>query len=114
MIQYKCKCNKETYHIRFEADFGADPVWCYKCGCNLDLGSFELSEKFMEEISQWIPEYGEWLNLDTDSLVEGADEMQSNFNKQGLILYEKIKKELSEKYTVEFKPADSVRGYENV
>lgn len=113
MEERKCKCNKETYSITFEADAGSDPMWCTVCGSNLAIIDFGLSEDFIEEIYKWLSGYIEWIDLDTDTLVEGAEEIQRTFNEQGLILYEKFKDSISEQYTVKYKPADSVSLYLN-
>jgi hypothetical protein len=113
MENQKCKCSQETLLIKFEADFGADPIWCSVCGSNLAIIDFGLREDFIEEIYQWLSKYIEWIDLETDSLVEGAQEMQRAFNEQGFILCEKFKQIIGGKYTVEYRPADSVSWYQN-
>lgn len=110
----KCKCAQESSAIRFEADSAAEPFWCDRCGRNLAMMDFGLSEAFIEEIYQWLSRYIEWIDLETDTLVEGAEEMQQRFNEQGFILYEKFKNMMGDKLTVTYKPANSVSSYKTM
>ena len=46
----KCFCKEESFDLILEADFGADPLWCKKCGCNLDLHCILLVQKLKDEL----------------------------------------------------------------
>ncbi|SFB22953.1 hypothetical protein SAMN04488072_110123 [Lentibacillus halodurans] len=44
----KRKCSLDTY--KMEADYGVDPLWCSKCGYNLDIDDFPLSDELKSEL----------------------------------------------------------------
>ncbi|WP_245183632.1 MULTISPECIES: hypothetical protein [Lentibacillus] len=87
-----------------EADYSADPLWCSKCGCNLDIDDFPLSDELKSELMNWVIEYGEILEQtdygekikrDTAILVKSHDE-------KGLSLYQKLKFELGDGHEVNY------------
>jgi hypothetical protein len=45
-----CLCEEESYDLILEADIGADPVWCKKCGCNLDIDEIPISQELKDEL----------------------------------------------------------------
>jgi hypothetical protein len=36
-----------VFDLKLEADFSPDPLWCKKCGCNLDIDEFPLSNEIV-------------------------------------------------------------------
>ncbi|GAA1382984.1 hypothetical protein [Peribacillus frigoritolerans] len=98
----ECFCEqKETYELKVEGDIGADPIWCNKCGCNLDIGL--ISNTLTNELIEW----------DEDKLLPNGIELEEEHNKQGLTLTDKIKKELEGKYRIKFSPSTMARMYAN-
>ena len=111
-VEFKRKCKHTAF--KFEADFVADPIWCKDCGVNLDIEEFSLSDKLQEELWNWGLEYGKWLDLETDSLKENGLIIEKKYNEQGLKLFQKVKKELGEKYPIVFVPANSAQQYKSL
>ncbi|PGX73220.1 hypothetical protein COE31_23265 [Priestia megaterium] len=106
----KCKHNK----YKLEADFSADPIWCNDCGENLDLEEFPLSENLKGELEEWIDDYGNWIDFDTDSLRENGIEMETEYNKKGLQLFGQVKKQLGIDYPIVFVPSKSGELYKDL
>lgn len=108
----ECFCEqKETYELKVEGDVGADPIWCNKCGCNLDIGL--ISNTLTKELIEWVNRYGEWIDWDEDKLLPNGIALEEEHNKQGLTLTDKIKKELEGKYRIKFSPSAMARMYAN-
>ena len=108
----RCLCKqKETYEIKVEGDVSADPIWCNKCYCNLDLEDIPISAELKLELMEWIRKYGEWIDWGKDRIVPNGIEMEEEHNKQGLNLTEKVKIELVGKYKVSFSPSTFARRY---
>lgn len=108
----KCFCEqKETYYLKVEGDVGADPIWCYTCGCNLDFEEVPLSKELKGELMHWIMQYGEWIDWDRDKLVPDGIKLEEEHNKIGKALTEKVKEELGEGYQVTFSPATMAKSY---
>lgn len=40
-----------------------NPIWFSRCGCNLDLDEISLSDELKEELSEWMVNYGNWINF---------------------------------------------------
>jgi hypothetical protein len=106
MLKDFCNC-KITNSFKFEADFSADPIWCNVCGWNLDIEDFPLSDKLQEELIEWVKEYGKWIDLETDTLIENGLNLVENHNEKGLQLFQEVKKQLGEKYPIVFVPSKS-------
>lgn len=109
----KLKCGCQNYSItnlNLEADF-ADPLWCAKCGHNLDLENLPISPQLMKEIEEWSIRYGKWIDLDTDTIVDNGIELENKHNSEGLKIYEKLKYELGTKYKLIFSPSTTVKLY---
>jgi hypothetical protein len=70
-----------------------------------DIENFPLSNKIQEELFEWVSEYGEWIDLETDSLKENGLKLQANHNEKGLKLFQEVKKQLGEKYQIIFVPS---------
>lgn len=110
----QCFCaTKKTYDLKIEGDVGADPIWCQHCGCNLELEDLPLSEEVKSQLEKWAGKYGEWIDWEQDQLVSNGIEMEALHNKEGLILTEKVKDELGEKYRLSFSPAMIAKRYRN-
>ena len=105
-------CKHDTYKL--EADFSTDPIWCNKCGENLDIEDFSLSNILQQELECWVSNYGNWIDFDTDSLKEKGIEMENEHNKKGLDLLQKIKEELGVDYPIIFSPSTSGELYQGV
>jgi hypothetical protein len=107
-----CCCeNGETNDLKIEADVGADPIWCNRCGCNLDIEGVPISNELGEELSSWAMKYGEWFDWDKDKLLPNGLEMEDDFNQKGVTLVEKLKQEIEGNYKIKFLPSSSARFY---
>lgn len=106
------KCKHTAYKL--EADFSFDPIWCNDCGWNLDVEDFPLSDQRQEELSQWIVEYGEWIDFETDSLKENGLTLEKQHNEKGMKLFNEVKKELGEEYTIIFVPSTSAQFHKEM
>lgn len=106
-----CYCNRDTYDLKIEGDVGADPIWCNKCGCNLDIEEIPISAKLADELSSWAMRYGEWIDWNKDTLVTNGVELEDEFNKIGVVITEKVKRELGGEYKINFMPSTSARFY---
>ncbi|KGK85828.1 hypothetical protein DP73_18005 [Desulfosporosinus sp. HMP52] len=111
MVDTGCRCEKPTKLLRMEADFSADPIWCDICNFNLDLPKLPLSFELKNELMKWILEYGKWLDLNTDKLVNRAFELQREHNEWGFRLFLKVESELGNQYCIRFSPSTSVETY---
>ena len=99
-----CGC-KQTKKLKVEADFSADALWCNKCSSNLDIESFYLSKELKIALRDWIYEYGKWIDWENGGIVQGGVLMEEKHNEQGLLLTDRVKKELVGQYTIIFSPA---------
>ena len=107
-----CKCN-ETYNLKVEADIGADAIWCKKCYCNFDIEYVPISIKLKAELMEWILKYGKWIDWKNDGIFPSGVELEETHNKEGLILTEKVQKELVGKYKITFSPSTFAREHAN-
>lgn len=108
----KCCCNSgETKDIKIEGDVGADPFWCNRCGCNMDIEEVPISYELAKELSSWAMKYGEWIDWSEDKLLPNGIELEDEFNQTGIILTEKVRKELSDSYTIHYSLSTSARFY---
>lgn len=98
-----CNC-KELVQIKVEADIGADPLWCKVCGFNLDMDKMEISDSLKIQLRSWINDYGAWINVDSDSLIVGGENLEKQHNEIGLRLTEKVMSEIKNKKIV-FQPS---------
>lgn len=95
-------CHKPLFTLIIEGDFGADPLWCGQCHANLELEDMPLSEALLTELTTWMCDFGEWIDIENDSFIEGAEHLAQAHDKQGLLLVQKVKAELGEAITVKF------------
>ncbi|SHR51761.1 Uncharacterised protein [Mycobacteroides abscessus subsp. abscessus] len=108
-----CHCEQQTcFIVKVEADVGADPLWCQRCGYNLDIDQITLSMGVKKELMKWTQQYGEWIDWKADKLVENGVEWEEKHNIQGEILTERVNKELGAGYKVVFSPASIASSYE--
>ncbi|KAB8137831.1 hypothetical protein F9U64_07810 [Gracilibacillus oryzae] len=107
-----CRCKKITV-IKLEADIGADPLWCFHCGINLDLEDFPISDRLKKELMAWTLGYGEWIDWDNDRLLQGAVEKEKQFNLLGEEFLYKLKTELSLNMEIAYSRANTVDLYQN-
>ncbi|MBU8691238.1 hypothetical protein KM918_28580 [Priestia megaterium] len=103
------KCKHSVYKL--EADFHADPIWCYDCGENLEIDHFPLSQDLQEELEEWTDNYGDWIDFNTDSLKENGLDMEKKHNVKGLQLFKQVKKQLGKDYSIIFVPSKSGKWY---
>lgn len=99
----ECFCKEESFNLKLEADFIPDPIWCNKCGCNLDTNDIPLSNELKSEIRLWLHNYSKLLNVEIKS--ENYFKLHQQHNNQGLQLAKKIQSELGDKYSVEYYPS---------
>lgn len=111
MFDTGCRCEKPTKLLRMEADFSVDPIWCDVCNFNLDFSTLPLSIELKKELTKWVLEYGKWLDLNTDKLVNRALELQREHNEWGLRLLPNVESELGNQYCIRFSPSISVETY---
>ncbi|MBO1511366.1 hypothetical protein [Metabacillus bambusae] len=103
-----CCCDiGEIYDLKLEAD----PLWCNRCGCNLDIEVVPISDELAEELSSWTRKYGKWIDWDKDKLLPNGIEMEDDFNQKGVTLVEKLKQEIEGNYKIKFIPSTSARFY---
>ncbi|MCR1836038.1 hypothetical protein NSA56_17005 [Oceanobacillus caeni] len=108
-----CCCDSgKTNDLKIEGDVGADPIWCNRCGCNLNIEDIPISARLVEELSYWKAKYGEWIDWDLDKLVPNGVELEERFNQRGLALAEKVKQELDSKYKIRYVASTSARTYD--
>lgn len=93
-----CFCKEESYDLILEADFCVDPIWCGKCGCNLNLNDIPLSEELKHELMNWVDGYSKTVLDESEYIYE----VSQKHNKNGLELLEKVQKELGDKYTISY------------
>ncbi|GFZ32963.1 hypothetical protein CSC2_34890 [Clostridium zeae] len=99
----RCFCENEGLDLKLEADFCPDPLWCCKCGCNLEIDEFSISSHLKSEIRQWLYNYEQLSNYEARS--EELFKFYKEHNSQGLQLAEKIQSELGEQYTICYYPS---------
>ncbi|ANC77622.1 hypothetical protein ABE65_012775 [Fictibacillus phosphorivorans] len=110
----ECCCeNMKIYELKLEADVDTDPVWCNRCGCNLELDELPISLEQKEKLRDWAVQYGEWIDWDNDKLCENGLELEKEHNQMGQSLSSKIQKEVGDSYRVSFSPSRSARHYLN-
>ncbi|WP_085994204.1 hypothetical protein [Oceanobacillus senegalensis] len=108
----RCLCKqKETNELKVEGDVGADAIWCNRCNCNLDIQEVPLSLGLKSELMKWIGKHGDWIDWEKDKIVPNGIKLEDEHNKQGMILTEKVQKELGVKYKVSFSPSTFARVY---
>lgn len=97
-------CNKNLISLIIEGDFGADPLWCGHCLANLDLEELPLSEDLSDELTTWMCAFGEWIDIENDSFIEGTEHLAEAHDKQGALLAQKVADELGKGAMVKFSP----------
>ncbi|OIJ17966.1 hypothetical protein BKP45_20650 [Anaerobacillus alkalidiazotrophicus] len=110
----RCLCKqKETKELKVEGDVGADPIWCNRCNCNLDIEEVPISLDLKSELMKWIGKYGDWIDWDIDEIVPNGIKLEDEHNKQGLNLTKQVQQELEGQYMVSFSPSTFARRYTN-
>ncbi|SHM45172.1 hypothetical protein [Gracilibacillus kekensis] len=107
----RCLCKqRETKELKVEGDLGADPIWCNRCNCNLEIEEVPISLDLKSELIHWMGKYGEWIDWDNDDeIVPNGIKFEDEHNKQGLELTNKLQKELGGDYVVIFSPSSFAR-----
>ncbi|MFJ7735920.1 hypothetical protein ACIQ2D_06200 [Lysinibacillus sp. NPDC097287] len=95
-------CKKQIITLIIEGDFGADPLWCGQCLANLELEELPLSEAIITELTTWMCDFGEWIDIENDSFIEGTEHLAEAHDKQGALLAQKVSAELGTGVTVKF------------
>ena len=95
-------CHQTIKTLLLEGDFGADPLWCGHCHANLELEQLPLDESLLTELTTWMCNFGEWIDLETDSFIPGMDTLAKSHDVQG----EDLAKKVAEAFAipVTFKP----------
>lgn len=88
-IIFKNKCSHEIYKV--EADF-ADPIWCAKCNWNFDIDDIPLSEELDRELTLWVLEYQNSVDLFKAPSVTADKKIKHN--EKGTLLAKKVQIEL--------------------
>lgn len=104
LVNCGCKDGRTT-NITLEGDFGADALWCTNCQYNLDVEDTILSDCLKDALLEWAAQYGIWIDLETDMLVDDAQTLEQTHNAAGKVLVEKLKDELGVAYTIVFEPS---------
>lgn len=99
--------------LKVEADIGADTIQCNKCYSNFNIEDFPISIKLKAELQEWILQYGKWIDWNNDGIFPNGVALEEIHNKEGLILTEKVQKELAGKYKVSFSPSTFAKRYAN-
>lgn len=97
-------CNKSLIKLILEGDFGADPLWCGQCLANLELDDLPLSDSLITELTAWMCDFGEWIDIEKDSFIEGTEHLAQEHDKRGAQLAQKVADELGSGVTVTFRP----------
>lgn len=96
-----CSCERLT-HIKVEADFYTDPLWCSICGYNLDIDEFPLRELIKEKLMLWVEKYEDVLEENSHQLSFEYELNKREYNQVGLELTEEIKKDIGHQYNISF------------
>ncbi|WP_231735329.1 hypothetical protein [Gracilibacillus massiliensis] len=109
----RCLCKqRETKELKVEGDVGADPIWCNRCNCNLEIDEISISLGLKLELIHWMGKYGEWIDWDNDDeIVPNGLKLEDQHNKQGLKLTKQVQKQLEGQYIVVFSPSTFARRY---
>ena len=107
-----CYCGNIN-DLKVEADIGAGAIWCNKCYSNFNIEDFPISIKLKAELQEWILQYGKWIDWNNDGIFPNGVALEEIHNKEGLILTEKVQKELAGKYKVSFSPSTFAKRYAN-
>lgn len=107
-----CFCESgKTIELKIEGDVGADPFWCNKCSCNFNIEDIPISDELAKEMSSWIMKYGEWIDWEEDRLFPNGIEKEDAFNQGGVVLMEKVKREIGNTYVITYSPTMSTCFY---
>ena len=105
-MRANCGCKEgTTTSITIEGEFGADALWCTKCTYNLDVEELPVSDSIKDALLEWAAQYGVWIDLETNRLVEDAEQLEKTHNAAGQVLADKLKAELGIAYTIQFTPS---------
>lgn len=107
-----CCCESgKTNELKIEGDVGAEPIWCNRCDCNIDIEDVPISDELVDELSFWAMKYGEWIDWNKDILLPNGVELEDEFNQAGIVLTEKVREELRDKYKIQYSLSTSARFY---
>lgn len=107
-----CECTT-VKTVKVEADFGADALWCGVCLANIESTHFSLTEHVITALDEWISDYGEWIDLETDAVVVGGVALEARHNERGAALTELVKQQLPQ-YHIVFSPSTYAVRYGEV
>lgn len=107
----ECFCEKKSYELKVEGDMGADPIWCNRCGYNLDIVDIPISNELKRQLLEWQNIYGEWIDWDNEKLLPNGIEKEKEHNKRGVSLTDKIKSELVGEYKITFSASTMTGNY---
>lgn len=52
-------CEQKSYELKIEGKVGAAPIWCNRCGCNLDIEDIPIPIELIRELKKWVNMYGD-------------------------------------------------------
>jgi hypothetical protein len=97
----ECFCKEKSYDLRLETDFSADPIWCDRCGCNLDLDDIPISDELRDILRAWASNYEK---LARDEIKrEDIRKFEQQHNYYGIQLVKKVQQELGDEYTITYR-----------
>lgn len=85
-----CGCKTTTKQLLLEGEFGADPVWCAVCTYNIELDELPIPTDLMDELLDWGNRYGEWVDIEHNTFVDGGEAMEAAHNEEGARLAKKL------------------------
>lgn len=105
-----CLCEKFKKLI-VQADFSAEPLWCAECFTNFNSERFSLPESLLNALTEWIYDYGKWIDFETDKVVTNGVALEAAHNARGAELTEQVKQQLPQ-YDIVFSPSTYAVRYQ--
>ena len=101
----ECGCKQQTTRLLVEGEFGADPVWCAECQYNIELDELAIPNELMDELLHWGNRFGEWIDIEQNTMLENGDALHAAHNEEGTRLAKKLQLALAG-VTVTFQPSN--------
>ncbi|MBD3342065.1 MAG: hypothetical protein GF353_23395 [Candidatus Lokiarchaeota archaeon] len=100
------------------ADYFCWPLWYYKgtdkIG-NIDPKKLNLKEKTIKLLEKWAEKFDSFIDIEEPNRdLEISKEELESFEKQGLMIWKRLKKELKEEYEVAFFSNKFGKIFENI
>jgi hypothetical protein len=106
-----------TKKIRLMVDYGCDPLWWDepdKVG-DIDPETLPLQEKTIEQLHNWAKMYDKTLDWDNpaDSPGFANKQEEETFEKEGILLWKQVQKELADQYEISYYSQIFQQVYQN-